>query len=197
MDTLLQKVFEAIRRKGATGMHLAQGERSLLDAFQSAAQQVADEPLGVLVPLYRFYPSIESFLETAVKKTISQARDNPALKPFDNEILRVLFLIRYVDEMRGTVDNLTTLCTDQIDADRLALKRRIEDSLARLEKETLINRSGDTYFFLTNEERDINREIKRVELSAAEEAKTLGEIIFEDLYKGQKRFRYSKNKRDF
>ena len=94
---LLQKVFEAIRRKGATGMHLAQGERSLLDAFQSAAQQVADEPLGVLVPLYRFYPSIESFLETAVKKTISQARDNPALKPFDNEILRVLFLIRYVD----------------------------------------------------------------------------------------------------
>lgn len=194
---LLQKVFEAIRRKGATGMHLAQGERSLLDAFQSAAQQVADEPLGVLVPLYRFYPSIESFLETAVKKTISQARDNPALKPFDNEILRVLFLIRYVDEMRGTGDNLTTLCTDRIDADRLALKRTIEDSLARLEKETLINRSGDTYFFLTNEERDINREIKRVELSATEEAKTLGEIIFEDLYKGQKRFRYLKNKRDF
>jgi hypothetical protein len=194
---LLQKVFEAIRRKGATGMNLAQGERSLLDAFQSAAQAVADEPLGVLVPLYRFYPSIEGFLETSVRRTIDHARDNPALEPFDNEILRVLFLIRYVDEMRGTIDNLTTLCTDRIDADRLALKRKIEDSLARLEKETLINRSGDTYFFLTNEERDVNREIKQVDLSAAEEAKALGDIIFEDLYKGQKRFRYSKNKRDF
>ena len=194
---LLQKVFEAIRRKGATGMNLAQGERSLLDAFQSAAKAVAAEEPGVLVPLYRFYPSIESFLETAVKRTIDQAKDNASLEPFDNELLRVLFLIRYVDEMRGTIDNLTTLCLDRIDADRLALKRTIEDALTRLEKETLVNRSGDTYFFLTNEERDINREIKQVELSAAEEARALGEIIFDDLLKGQTKFRYPPNKRDF
>ena len=58
------------------------------------------------------------------------------------------------------MDNLVTLCLDQIDADRLALRRQIEESLARLEKETLISRSGDNYFFLTNEERDINKEIK-------------------------------------
>ena len=30
---LVQKVFEAIRKAGATGMHLARGERSMLDAF--------------------------------------------------------------------------------------------------------------------------------------------------------------------
>jgi hypothetical protein len=30
--------------------------------------------------------------------------------------LQVLFLIRYVDEMKGNVDNLVTLCLDQIDA---------------------------------------------------------------------------------
>ena len=48
---------------------------------------------------------------------------------------------------------------DEIDADKLALRRKVEESLQRLEKETLISRSGDTYFFLTNEERDINREI--------------------------------------
>ena len=41
--------------------------------------------------------------------------------------------------------------------------------------ETLINRSGDIYFFLTNEERDINKEIKQVDLSSGEEAKLLGE----------------------
>ena len=113
--------------------------------------------VGVLVPLYDFYPSIESFLDTTVKKTIDQAETNASLEPFDIKLLQVLFLIRYVDEMKGNVDNLVTLCLDQIDGDRLALRRRIEESLGRLEKETLISRSGDIYFFLTNEERDINR----------------------------------------
>ena len=56
---LVQKIFEAIRRAGASGMHLARGERSMLDAFQSAAKAVSIKEVGVLVPLYDFYPSIE------------------------------------------------------------------------------------------------------------------------------------------
>ena len=194
---LLQKIFESIRKAGATGLHLARGERSLLDAFQSAGKSVANEEVGVLVPLYHFYPSIESFLDTAVKRTIDHAKDNPALEPFDAQLLEVLFLIRYVDEIKGNVDNLVTLCLDQIDADRLALRQQIEDSLQRLEKETLISRSGDNYFFLTNEERDINREIKRIDLSSGEEAKLLGELIFDDVLKEQRKHRYSANKMDF
>jgi hypothetical protein len=194
---LVQKIFEAIRKAGATGMHLARGERSMLDAFQSAAKTVSVHEVGVLVPLYDFYPAIESFLDTSVKKTIDQAETNPSLEPFDIQLLQVLFLIRYVDEMKGNVDNLVTLCLDQIDGDRLALRRRIEESLGRLEKETLICRSGENYFFLTNEERDINKEIKAVDLSSGEEAKLVGEIIFEDVLKGQRKHRYSANKMDF
>ena len=194
---LLQKIFEAIRKAGATGLHLARGERSMLDAFQSAAKGVAGCDVGLLVPLYDFYPSIESFLDTVVKKTIDQARGNPSLEPFDITLLQVLFLIRYVDEVKGTIDNLVTLCLDQIDGDRLALRRRIEASLARLEKETLIKRSGDNFYFLTNEERDIEREIKNVELSGGEEPKLLGELVFEDVLKGRRKHRFSQNEMDF
>jgi len=195
---LVQKIFEAIRRAGATGLHLSRGERSILDAFQSAGKQVALEEVGILVPLYRFYPSIESFLDTVVKKTIDQAKDNPSLEhPFDIRLLQVLFLIRYVEEVKGNVDNLVTLCVTEIDADRLALRRKIEGSLQRLEKETLINRSGDVCFFLTNEERDINREIKNVELSSGEEAKLLGELIYNDVLKEQRKHRHPENKMDF
>ena len=194
---LVQRIFEAIRKAGATGLHLSRGERSILDAFQSAGKAVANWDVGVLVPLYEFYPSIESFLDTSVKRTIDQAADNPSLKPFDVNLLQVLFLIRYVDEMRGNVDNLVTLCLDQIDADRLALRRRIEESLQRLERETLISRSGDNYFFLTNEERDINREIKNVDLSSGEEAKLLGDVLFEDVLRGLRKHRYTANKMDF
>jgi hypothetical protein len=139
---LLQKIFEAIRRHGIGGRHLSRGERSLLDAFQSAAKQIAMQQVGVLVPLYRFYAAIESFLDTTVTMTIEQSAERN-LEPFDIDLLKVLFLIRYVEELKGNVDNLVTLCTDQIDADRLALRRKIEESLGRLEKETLIARNGD------------------------------------------------------
>ena len=194
---LLQKIFESIRKAGATGLHLAQGERSLLDAFQHAGQSVSNREVGILVPLYRFYPPIESFLDTTVKRTIDQAGDNASLEDFDTRLLEVLFLIRYVDEVKGNVDNLVTLCLDQIDADRLALRKTIEAGLERLERETLVNRSGDTYFFLTSEERDINREIKNVELGSAEEAKLAGELVFDDVLKDQRKHRFSANKMDF
>ncbi len=194
---LVQKVFEAIRKAGATGLHLSRGERSILDAFQSAAMQVSGKAMGVLVPFWRFYPSIESFLDTAIKRTIDQAETNPSLEPFDINLLQVLFLIRYVEEIKGNVNNLVTLCIDEIDADRLGLRRKIEESLQRLEKQTLISRSGDNYFFLTNEERDINREIKAVDLSSGEEAKLLGELIFDDVLKGNRKHRYAVNGKDF
>ena len=195
---LVQKIFESIRKAGATGLHLSRGERSMLDAFQSAAKNIADQNIGVLVPLYQFYPAIESFLDTAVKRTIDQANDNDSLeKPFDINLLRTLFLIRYVDIIKPNVDNLVTLFIDQVDADRIALKRKIEEGLQRLEKETLISRNGDLYFFLTNEEREIKREIKNVEIAAVDETKLLAEIIFEDILKGQTRHRFKPYQRDY
>ena len=118
---LIQKIFESIRKAGATGLHLARGERSMLDAFQSAAKTASQKEVGILIPLYDFYPSIESFLDTIVKKTIDQAASNPSLQPFDIKLLQVLFLIRYVDEMKGNVDNLVTLCLELMDGDRLCL----------------------------------------------------------------------------
>ena len=178
--TLVQKVFESIRKAGATGLHLAQGERSTLDAFQSAARQVAGEGIGTLVPFHRFYPAVEGFLDTAVKRTIDRALESHTLETFDGTLLQVLFLIRYVDELPGSVDNLVTLCVAEIDCDRLALRKSIEASLARLEGETLIARNGDLYLFLTNEERDIGREIKRTDIGSGAVTRELGKLLFDE-----------------
>jgi hypothetical protein len=197
--TLLQKVFESIRRVGATGKHLSRGERSLLDAFQSATRLSADRNIDALVPLYDFYPSIESFLDTSVKRAIDQAADNGALKmPGDLQLLKALFLIRYVSEvLKPTVDNLATLCLTQIDADKLALKRSIQESLERLEAQKLVNRNGDQWFFLTNEERDVAREIGHVDVAASEKAKLLGEMLFDEVFDGQTRVRHKDTKADY
>ena len=62
---------------------------------------------------------------------------------------------------------------------------------------TLISRTGENYFFLTNEERDINKELEQVDLTGDEETKLLGEIIFEEVLNGRRKHRYSANKVDF
>ena len=55
---LLQKVFEAIRKVGATGTHLAKGERSMLDSFQVAAKAMQESGPEILIPFYDFYPAV-------------------------------------------------------------------------------------------------------------------------------------------
>ena len=115
---LLQKIFEAIRRAGATGINLAKGEPSMLDASRrQRLSRSTNRHSGSFCTT--FIRPIESFLDTSVKKTIDQAETNSSLEPFPTfDLLQVLFLIRYVDEMKGNVDNLVTLSFDEIDGDR-------------------------------------------------------------------------------
>lgn len=195
---LVQKIFESIRKAGATGLHLSRGERSMLDAFQSAAMNISSREINALVPLYEFFPCIESFLDTSIKRSIEQAKDNKGLNtPFDINVLQTLFLIRYVDIIKPNMDNLATLCIDQVDADRIFLKQKIDEALVRLEKENLISRNGDLYFFLTNEEREVSREIKSVEISSHAETDLLGDIVFEDILKNKSKHKYLPFKRDY
>jgi len=196
--TLLQKIFESIRKVGATGKHLSRGERSLLDAFQSAAVRNASHSTDVLVPLYDFYPSIESFIDGMAKRSIDEAPQNPLLQTYDSLLLKAMFLIRYIpDIVKPNIDNLATLCIDQIDADKLALKRKIQESLARLEQQRLVSRNGDLWFFLTNEERDVAREIGHVEVSAAEKSRLLAELIYDEIFNNVTKIRHRDTKADY
>ncbi|MEZ0175391.1 MAG: BREX system P-loop protein BrxC [Candidatus Reddybacter sp.] len=194
---LVQKVFESIRRAGATGKHLSRGERSLLDAFQNAAIQIKDQAVGTLVPFHCFYPAIESFLDTTVKKTIDQAAQKESLTEFDNEILKTLFLIRYVDVVKSTLDNLVTLSIDEIDADKITLRKQIEESLNRLERQLLISRNGDEYIFLTNEEKELENEIRHTEIESSEMTNELSKLIFDEVLQRKNAYRYPVNKQDF
>lgn len=194
---LVQKIFEASRQFGATGGHLSKGERSMLDAFQTAALAIKDRPIGALVPLDSFYPSIEGFLEGVVRTAIARVDNIIDRSPFDSRVLKTLFLIRYVEEVPANIDNLITFFVDEVDADKRALRTAIEESLLRLERDTLISRNGDLYFFLTNEERDINKEIKDQDFSQTDLHRLLGEVVFEDVLKDLRRYRFAGNGKDF
>ncbi|WP_333200534.1 BREX system P-loop protein BrxC [Microcoleus sp. B5-D4] len=197
---LLQKVFTAIRMMGAAGKHLASGERSLLDAFQLASKAVAGQGLGGLVPFNTFYLAVEGFLDSAISQVIDQAARNSQLQPFDIDLLKTLFMIKYVKEIRANLDNLTTLCLSNIDQDKLALKAQVEAALNSLEKQTLIQRVGDEYNFLTYEEQDIGREVKNTEIDPSEVTAELQKLIWDSIFTDKKirydqRHQYSFNRK--
>ncbi len=97
--------FESIRTKGAAGKQLAMGERSQLEAFQTAAQQISPQGLILWFPSGVFMPRLKAS-EPAVSRTITQACQNGILDEFDGNLLKTLFLIRYVDVLKSTLDNL-------------------------------------------------------------------------------------------
>ena len=192
---LLQKVFTDIRTQGFAGKHLSSGERSLLGAFQETAKRYEDSEVGVLIPFYAFYDTIEQFLEGTIKRVFQNANDimNAGnLKEMDINVLKILFMLKSVKEIPTNVDNIALLYASSIDEDKLKLKQDISASLKRLENETLIQRNNEEYKFLTDDEQEINREIKKVVVDQTKINEYLKGLIF-DYTLTDRKFTYRNN----
>ncbi len=63
-------------------------------------------------------------------------------------------------QIKANVDNITTLMVDDIRADKINMRKQIQECLDRLVRENYIARNGDTYTFLTDDEQDIERDIE-------------------------------------
>ncbi len=187
---LLQSVFTAIRQHGASGKHLSEGERSLLSAFQEAAVKYMDKEIGALIPFSAFYDTIETFLDHDIRTVFIHAEDNAKLTEMDIEVLKVLFLIKWVREIPKNMENVATLMVSHIDEDKIELKRKVETSLDKLVKQTLVQRIGEEYIFLTHEEQDVNKEIQNIPIDIGEIILEVGEEIFTGIY-SERKFRYN------
>lgn len=80
---------------------------------------------------------------------------------------------------------------DNIGADKIALREKVRNSLNRLLGQNYIGRSGDVYNFLTDEEQDIQSEIKKTVVDTATIVEKIAHIIFGDIYTNKK-FRHDK-----
>ncbi|WP_121614394.1 BREX system P-loop protein BrxC [Mesobacillus foraminis] len=189
---LLQNVFEQVRRHGSSGKHLSEGERSMLSAFKEAGLQYKDAEEGILIPFHAFYDTIKEFLNPSISRVIEGAYENPALKDdeFNMNLLKVLFMIKYIKELPANIENIATLMVTSIDEDKLELKEKIKVSLRKLISQTLVQKNGDYFIFLTDDEQDINREIKAINIDEDLIKRELANYIFQDLY-DEKKYRYS------
>lgn len=192
---LMQNVLAQIRKHGNSGKHLSGGERSMLSGFQEAAQAIENKDENALVPFSLFYNTVHTFLESAIRRVIDRcqtaADSHDGIEQYDVSILKLLYLIRYVDDIKANVDNITTLMMDDIRADKINMRKSIQESLDRLASQNYIARNGDTYTFLTDDEQDIERDIRNTPVDSATIVQSISQIIFGDLYVSKK-FKYGK-----
>lgn len=197
---IMQKVFAEIRKHGNAGQHLSGGERSMLSGFQEATQKIQEKDEYALVPFFRFYDTVHSFLDSSIRRVIERCQNaaeiGAGIEAMDVDVLKLLYLIRYVDDIPANVDNIVILMADDIRTDKIVLREKVRDSLSRLLSQNYIGRTGDTYNFLTDEEQDIQRDIKNTVVDTASIVERIAQMIYADIYQ-TKKYRYGKYDFDF
>lgn len=192
---VIQKVLAEIRKHGNSGKHLSGGERSMLSGFQEAAQKVQDKDENALVPFYQFYDTVHTFLESAIRRVIDRcqtAADNGnGIDQQDVSVLKLLYLVRYIEDVKANIDNISILMIDDIRTDKIALRASITASLERLLAQNYISRNGDTYAFLTDEEQDIAIDIKNTAVDSAQIVQSIAQTVFGEIYPSKK-YKYGK-----
>lgn len=184
--TLFQMAITSLSQHNAfEGKHSSVGERSMLGVFQEVAKTLADRPVGGLATFDLMFEGIRTALKSSVQQSIQIAERNLD-DPFAVRVLKALFLVKYVKEFRPTVRNISILLLSEFEADQSGQRRKIEDALARLERETYIQRNGEVYEFLTNEEKDVEAEIKALDVDPTEISKELETLAFDTILRHRK-----------
>lgn len=187
---IIQKVLAEIRKHGNSGKHLSGGERSMLSGFQEAAQKVQEKDENALLPFYLFYDTVHTFLESAIRRVIDRcqnAADNhDGIEPQDVAVLKLLYLVRYIDDIKANIDNIATLMVDDIRTDKIALRASVTASLERLQSQNYVSRNGDTYAFLTDEEQDVAVDIKNTVVDSNQITQSIAQTVFGEIYPAKK-----------
>ena len=146
---LLASVLTSIRTHGASGKHLSEGERSMLAMFKESAMDYKEHEEGTLIPFHAFYDALENFLDHSHRGVIIKAYDNSFINPdhktkdvFAINVLKTLFMIKYVNDVEANIDNITSLMISDIEDDRIELKAKVEDALKVLMRQMLVQRNG-------------------------------------------------------
>ena len=177
------------------GKHSSVGERSMLGVFQQVAKQISEYEIGQLASFDLMFEGIHTALKAQTQKALLAAQrqlDNS----FAVNLLKALFLVKYVKEFKPTVRNLCVLMLDGFNRDLPQLRKKVEEALNLLEQQTYIQRNGDVYEYLTDEEKDVEADIKNTEVDSGDVAAELEKIIFDHVIKNRK-IRYDENGQDY
>lgn len=180
------------------GRHSSIGERSMLAAFSSTLRDHEDWRTGDLIPFDSLYESIKDSVQSSANYRIQQAEDrieDPEVRKTGVRILKALFLVKYIEGFHATPRNLRVLLTDGFNQDVMDLDASIREALQELERGAYIQRTGEEYQYLTDEEQDIEQEIRNVDVDQSEISRYVREALTQHVI--GKEIRYGKQKASF
>lgn len=196
--TLMPNVLKEIRKHGYQGKSLSTGERSMLSSYQEAAQAVEEGSETNLVPFWRFFDTLEKELDHGIKQVFERCRraaeEDAGVRFEDIDVLKVLYLINYISDVKPTLGNVAILMVDDVDVDKVALREKVKGSLDRLVKQNYVSRTGERYSFLTDEEQDVAREIREEQIDPSAVIERVKTIVFDGIYNARK---FKKGANDF
>lgn len=177
------------QHNGFEGKANSVGERSMLGVFRDVAIAIDPAPVGQLATFDRMFEGIRGALKSAIQSAINNAErhlgDDYAVR-----VLKALFLVKYVKEFKATLRNLSVLMLERFGDDLPDQRKRLEAALNKLEQQTYIQRNGDLYEYLTDEEKDVEEEIKGTEVESTDILKELESLLFDGVIK-QRKIRHS------
>ena len=193
---LFQTSIETLSQHNAfEGKHSSVGERSMLGVFQEVAIKISQNDVGEMATFDFMFEGIRAALKTQIQRSVLNA-ENQLENEFAKRVLKALFLVKYIKGFNATPRNLRVLLQDNFDQNIPKLRKEIEEALNLLEQQTYIQRNGEVYQYLTDEEKDIEEEIKTTEVDSSEVAKSLEDILFTEIIRDRK-IRYDVTKQDY
>lgn len=187
---LFQSAIRGISvHNGFEGKASSVGERSMLGVFREVAIAIENEPVGQLATFDRMFEGIRGALKSGLQSAINTAERNLG-DLYAIRVLKALFLVKYVKEFKATLRNLSVLMLERFGEDAPAQRKKLEAALNLLEQQTYIQRNGDLYEYLTDEEKDVEEEIKNTEVETADVIKELEALLFDGVIK-QRKIRHS------
>ena len=184
---LLQSSIIGLSKNNAfSGKQQSVGERSMLTITQDVAKLYKGKDLDKIVQFCDMYEGLRGVLQTKISSDIQQAErtlnDDLALK-----VLKTLFLLKYVKGFPTTVDNITRIMLPTLETDFPAYRKEIHEALSKLVRQSYIEKAAnEEYHYQTNEEKDIETEIKNEELRQDATNEELRKIFRDEIFSDSK-----------
>lgn len=193
---LFQQCIKALSHHNAfQGKHASVGERSMLGVFQDVVLRMGVAKEDALVTFDLLYEGIRSTIRGEVQSAITLAERNLE-DDFAIKVLKALFLVKYFSNFKTNTRNISVLMIDNIHIDLKAHDPKVHQALSLLESQTYVQRNGDLYEFLTDDEKDIEQEIKGTDVDESALTQLLNELVFDEVIKDTK-IKYAENKQDY
>ena len=195
-DLFQQCIKELSKHNVFIGKHHSVGERSMLGVFQEVLKSLANEEKKVLVSFDKMFEGMKSVIKGEVINSITFAENNL----FDElalKVLKTLFMVKYYTNFKTTAQNIAVLMIDKVNINFREHNEKIKKALDRLENETYIRRNGELYEYLTDDEKDIEAEIKNVSIDTSDILQIYNELIYGSILGAMTKIRYHENKQDY